>query len=68
VVNKSVTSGVILNKEHLTSVLKEYIDYYNISRTHMSINKDSPENRSIQKGGWIISKPILGGLHHIYNF
>lgn len=59
---------IILNEKHLHDVLHEYInDYYNISRTHMSLDKDSPEPRSIQTNGKIISKPILGGLHHVYS-
>lgn len=33
---------IVLNEKHLTSVLAEYIEYYNTSRTHMSLNKDSP--------------------------
>ena len=59
---------IILNEKHLYNILHEYIfDYYNISRTHMSLEKDSPEHRPIQKDGKIVSKPILGGLHHIYS-
>jgi hypothetical protein len=48
-------------------VLTEYINnYYNVARTHMSLNKDSPVSRPVQPQGKIASKPILGGLHHIY--
>ena len=59
---------IILNEKHLYDVLNEYIfEYYNVSRTHMSLEKDSPEHRPIQKDGKIVSKPILGGLHHVYS-
>ena len=59
---------IILNEKHLHDVLHEYIlEYYNVSRTHMSLEKDSPIHRPIQKDGRIVSKPILGGLHHIYS-
>jgi transposase InsO family protein len=59
---------IILNEKHLHDVLREYIfDYYNVSRTHMSLEKDAPEHRPIQKDGKIVSKPILGGLHHVYS-
>ena len=59
---------IILNEKHLYDILHEYIfEYYNVSRTHMSLGKDSPEHRTIQKDGKIVSKPILGGLHHIYS-
>jgi hypothetical protein len=58
---------IVLNEKHLRSVLGEYIDsYYNVSRTHMSLNKDSPVHRPVQNQGKIVSKPILGGLHHVY--
>ncbi|UCE39572.1 MAG: transposase [Thermoplasmata archaeon] len=59
---------IILNEKHLHDVLYEYVvEYYNISRTNMSLEKDSPEHRPIQKDGKIVSKPILGGLHHVYS-
>ena len=57
---------IILNERHLNSVLTEYVDYYNTSRTHMSLNKDSPVHRPVQIEGRIVSMPILGGLHHVY--
>jgi transposase InsO family protein len=59
---------IILNEKHLYNVLHEYIfEYYNVSRTHMSLDKDSPVHRPTQTNGRIISKPILGGLHHVYS-
>ena len=59
---------IILNEKHLYNILHEYIfEYYNVSRTHMSLEKDSPVNRPATTTGKIISKPILGGLHHVYS-
>ncbi len=59
---------IIMNEKHLHSVLDEYInEYYNVNRTHMSLNKDSPVHRNVQTIGKLISKPILGGLHHVYS-
>ncbi len=59
---------IILREKHLYNVLHEYIfEYYNVSRTHMSLEKDSPVYRPTQTNGKIISKPVLGGLHHIYS-
>ena len=58
---------IILSENHLRAVLADYIDnYYNVARTHMSLNKDSPVPRPVQAEGKIVSKPILNGLHHIY--
>ena len=59
---------IILNEKHLYNVLYEYIfEYYNISRTHMSLAKDAPVHRKAQAEGRIVSRPILGGLHHVYS-
>ena len=59
---------IILDKRHLHSVLDEFInDYYNVSRTHMSLEKDSPVPRPVQANCNIVCKPILGGLHHVYS-
>ena len=33
----------------------------------MSLEKDSPVHRPVQANGKIVSKPILGGLHHVYS-
>ncbi len=46
---------------------EQFFEVVHVSRTHMSLEKDSPEHRSIQKDGKIVSKPILGGLHHVYS-
>jgi hypothetical protein len=59
---------IVLNEKHLHDVLHEYIlEYYNVSRTHMSLDKDSPIHRPVQANGKIVKKPILDGLHHIYS-
>jgi transposase InsO family protein len=57
---------IIISEKHLYYVLHEYIfEYYNLSRTHMSLGKDSPVHRFAQTVGKIKAKPILGGLHHV---
>lgn len=57
---------IILNEKHLRAVLDEFVEYYNTSRTHLSLEKDSPVHREVQGEGKIISEPVLGGLHHTY--
>ncbi|MEA2912683.1 MAG: putative transposase [Bradyrhizobium sp.] len=39
---------------------------YNELRTHLSLDKDSPGHRPIQRLGQVAAGPILGGLHHEY--
>jgi transposase InsO family protein len=57
---------VALGEGHLRRTLQSYARYYNESRTHRSLNKDAPVHRAIEGLGAIISRPILGGLHHRY--
>ena len=57
---------VALGERHLRRVLRSYARYYNEMRTHRSLGKDSPVSRSVQRTGRIISRALLGGLHHQY--
>jgi putative transposase len=61
---------IVLGERHATRLLREYQNtYYNTSRTHLGLDKDSPVARPAQKaqaGSRIVSIPILGGLHHRY--
>jgi transposase InsO family protein len=57
---------VAFGKQHLRHLLEPYQRYYNEARTHLSLSKDAPVSRAVQTVGSIISKPILGGLHHQY--
>jgi hypothetical protein len=40
--------------------------YYNGTRTHLSLEKDAPVSRAVDRAGHILCRPILGGLHHQY--
>jgi transposase InsO family protein len=57
---------VIFNARHLYRVLSAYVEYYNRDRTHLSLGKDSPLGRTVEKNGKIRSCKILGGLHQRY--
>jgi transposase InsO family protein len=57
---------LIVGERHLRRMLASYSSYYNESRTHLALEKDSPLRRAIQKCGAIITTPILSGLHHRY--
>ena len=48
--------------------LSSYFNYYHRSRTHLSLEKDSPEPRPIQPPeiGPVMALPQVGGLHHLY--
>jgi putative transposase len=59
---------IVLNESSLRRVLRSYFDYYQHSRTHLSLDKDAPEHRPIQppEAGSVIELPQVGGLHHRY--
>jgi putative transposase len=54
---------IALSVRQLEGVLKSYKRYYNESRTHLSLNKDSPIPRPIERVGKIMSISRVGGLH-----
>jgi hypothetical protein len=57
---------IVLGEMHLRRVLKSYADYYNGARTHLSLEKDAPISRAVDRAGHILCRPTLGGLHHQY--
>ncbi len=57
---------IVFNEDHLRRILSNYASYYNEVRTHLSLGKDTPCTRPIERFGDIIAQPILGGLHHRY--
>jgi hypothetical protein len=58
---------IVLGEAHLRrGGLKSYADYCKASRTHRSLNKDAPFHRAIERLGAVVSRPVVGGLHHQY--
>ena len=57
---------LIFVEAHLRRILTLYASYYNESRTHLSLHKDAPLHRAVQRSGAITAMPVLGGLHHRY--
>ena len=63
---------IVLNETGLRRTLKSYFEYYERTRTHLSLGKDAPVSRPVQqvgKGigkGRIVEIPQVGGLHHRY--
>jgi hypothetical protein len=57
---------VVVGEQHPRHVLLCYMEYYNAVRTHLSLGKDAPVRRLIQRTGHIQVRPVLGGLHHQY--
>jgi Integrase core domain len=57
---------MVFNAEHLRRLLARYATYYNEVRIHVSLGKDTPCTRVIERIGDVVAYPILGGLHHRY--
>jgi putative transposase len=59
---------IVFHEPSLRRILASYFQYYHRSRTHLSLEKDSPAPRSIQSPemGQVVALPQLGGLHHRY--
>ena len=59
---------VVLNETHLRRLLSAYLIYYHGARTHLSLEKDAPEPRPVERldEGRIVETPMVGGLHHRY--
>jgi transposase InsO family protein len=59
---------VVLNETHLRRLLSQYLIYYHRARTHLSLDKDAPEPRLVERleQGRIVKTAMVGGLHHRY--
>ena len=59
---------IVFNEASLCGHLKLFLEYYHQSRTHLSLEKDTPETRLVQppESGRVVAVPQVGGLHHRY--
>lgn len=55
------------NEIYLLEVLREFVAYYNETRTHQSLAGNAPMSRDVEHEGEIVATPVLGGLHHRYS-
>ena len=57
-----------LSEQHVRAVLTEFMAYYNQDRPHRSLGLDTPVP-SPRAASWkIVSRTVLGGLHHVYEW
>jgi hypothetical protein len=61
-----ISPGTASSEAHLRRILTSYARYYNETRTHLALDKDTPVSRPGQRTGAVRSLAILGGLHHRY--
>jgi transposase InsO family protein len=57
-----------INARHLKRLLSDYVRYYHEDRTHLGLNKGTPNVRvPVVARGRVIEQRRLGGLHHRYD-
>ena len=57
---------IVLNERHLLALLSEFEGYYNHDRPHRTLELEAPLPSPPISRGDVVSRPILGGLHHVY--
>ncbi len=57
---------IVLNEQHLSAVLTEFVRYSNAERPHRTLHMETPEPRDRSAIGLVQSRPVLNGLHHAY--
>jgi transposase InsO family protein len=59
---------LVLSERHLRRILTRYFAYYIHTRTHLSLDKDAPDGRPIERPeiGKVVPIREVGGLHHRY--
>ena len=62
---------MILSRQHLRRVLKDYVAYFNQARPHQGIEQriPAPKEHAVHASGAsgkVMAVPVLGGLHHDY--
>jgi transposase InsO family protein len=59
---------IVLHEQHLKRLLSEYLRYFHDDRTHLGLNKETPNGRvPTVPAGRIVSHARVGGLHHHYD-
>ena len=59
---------LVLSEPHVRRILTAYFAYHHRARTHLSLDKDAPDVRPVERpeAGRVVALPEVGGLHHRY--
>jgi putative transposase len=57
---------IVLDQQHLWSVLTEFVRYYNQERPHRTLGLQTPQLNQRPTTGIVRSHPVLNGPHYIY--
>ena len=64
--NECLDHVIVFHEAHLRAVLREYVTYDNSARPHRSLGLSPPLPGERRHTGPIRARPILGGLHQVY--
>ena len=63
---------IVLNERHAVRLGRDYINYHRRDRTHLGLDKDTPDGREVasrpSRTAEVVALPRLGGLHHRYQW
>jgi putative transposase len=60
------TLTALLHVRHLRAILTEFVRYYNHDRPHRTLGLQPPAPEPQSHYGAVTVRPVLGGLHHVY--
>jgi len=70
--NECLDHKLTMSHQHLQRLVAEFIAYYNRWRPHRSLGQRAPCPRvkdfPAESTRHLIAKPVLGGLHHVYQW
>ena len=70
--NECLDHRLIFGHHHLQRTVDEFVAYYNRWRPHRSLGQIAPcphiKEPRVKPAKHLIAKPILGGLHHVYQW
>ena len=59
---------IVLNEQHLRRTIASHLRYYHAARTHLSLDKDAPDGRTVHppEAGKVVALPHPDSLQHRY--
>jgi hypothetical protein len=54
------------DERHPRTIPAEYVAYHTTERPHRSLGLEPPLTRARRTMGSLRARPVLGGLHHVY--
>jgi len=64
--DQEVIQALRRSVRHVRAVLAKFVTYYNQDRPHRSLSQETPAPSPRQGTGKVVSRPVLNGLHHVY--